>query len=118
MISILTKLWNDESGYVLSAELVLVGTLGVIGATVGLKMAADAVNEELTEVAVAFRSLDQSYSVPGFRCCGAWTASSEYQQPDVEKSVGVLKLQAEQHAVELQETLKRLEVEDEKHAAE
>ncbi len=80
-ISLLESLLLDESGAVLSAELALVGTMGVVGATVGLSAAATSVQEELAEVASAFRSLDQSYSIPEQRIGGAWTAGSSYAQP-------------------------------------
>src|SRR5690606_4419320 len=58
---LLTRLWTDERGFVISSELVLLGTLGVLGATAGLHVAATAIDEELFDVACAFRSLDQSY---------------------------------------------------------
>lgn len=85
-----TKFWQDERGFVLSAEAVLVGTVALLGATVGLKMASTAVNEELKDVAFAFRSLDQSYTIRENRACGAWTAGSCYQQQDVETSLAEL----------------------------
>ena len=58
-MTFLTQLWNDE----VSAEMVTIGTLGVLGATAGLSLTADAVNEELADVARAIRSSDQSYCV-------------------------------------------------------
>lgn len=70
----LHELWRDESGAVLSAEVVLLGTLGVIGATVGLSALSKSVNDELTELAFAIRSLDQSYGYEGMKGCRAWTA--------------------------------------------
>ncbi len=85
-MSILRSLWADECGAVLSAELVMVGALGVIGGTVGLAAASHSVNEELKEFAFAIRSLDQSYCIEGRQGCRAWTAGSCYQQPDVEES--------------------------------
>jgi hypothetical protein len=85
--SLLHQLWRDEIGVVLSAEAALLGTVGVIGATVGLSAVNKAVNDELTEVASAFRSLDQSYHIEGRHGCGAWTAGSSYRQPCVEESL-------------------------------
>jgi len=55
------KLWNDESGAVISAELVLLMTLLVIGVIVGLKALGSAVVTELGDVAAAVGSADQSY---------------------------------------------------------
>ncbi|MFO1020567.1 MAG: hypothetical protein U0903_07715 [Planctomycetales bacterium] len=85
--SILSDLWKDESGAVITSELVLLGTVGVLGATVGLNQVSESLNGELKDVASAVRSLDQSYHVPGRSCCGAWTASSTFRQAPVEQSL-------------------------------
>ncbi len=85
--SLLYEFWNDEIGVILSAEAALLGTVAVIGTTVGLSAVSHSVNEELTEVASAFRSLDQSYHFEGRHGCGAWTAGSSYRQPCVEESL-------------------------------
>lgn len=89
-------LFNDQAGFVLSSEAVLVGTVGVLGATVGLSVAADSIHDELTEVALAIRSLDQSYSYEGIRCGTAWTAGSAYQQPPVAESQAQIRARIEQ----------------------
>lgn len=65
----LQKLWNDECGLIISAELVLVLTICVLGVIVGLSSVVVAVNEELLDVAHAIGSLNQSYCVPGFHGC-------------------------------------------------
>ena len=83
----LHALLRDESGAVLSSELVMVGTVGVVGATVGLSALKESVNQELVDVAKAVRSLDQSYCIEGTKGCGAWTAGSSFQQEPVEKSL-------------------------------
>uniref|UniRef100_A0A7C4QR48 Histidine kinase n=1 Tax=Schlesneria paludicola TaxID=360056 RepID=A0A7C4QR48_9PLAN len=83
----LKDLWNDQGGAVLSAEVVLVGTVAVLGGVVGLNMAATAVNDELKEFAYAIRSLDQSYGYLGHQSCRAWAAGSYYRQPDVQQSL-------------------------------
>lgn len=89
-MKLLRTLWNDECGAILSAELVMVGTLGVVGVTVGLATVSEAVNGELTEFAMAIRSLDQSYCVEGQSSRRAWTAGSSYIQQDVEESLAEL----------------------------
>ena len=83
----LQKLWQDEGGFVLSAEVVMLGTLGVLGAVVGLNAASTAVDQELKEFAGAIRSLDQSYGYVGHQSCRAWTAGSYYRQPAVQQSI-------------------------------
>lgn len=92
-MNLFTQLLHDEHGFVLSAEMALLGTVGVIGATVGLTAVTKSVNDELTEVAMAFRSLDQSFHFEGASGCGACTAGSCYTQPPVE--VSLKKLAAE-----------------------
>ena len=80
------KFWNDETGFVVSAELALIASLGIVGATVGIESLSKSVNAELTDVAFAFRSLDQSYCVAPKRSCGACVAGSHFQQQDVKTS--------------------------------
>ena len=87
---ILRDLWNDEVGVILSAEAVVLGTVGVVGLTAGLSVVSKAVNGELKDLAFAIRSLDQSYEIPAQRCCGAYTAGSSFKQEPVEKSLAIL----------------------------
>lgn len=63
----LRKLFNDECGAVISAELVLVLTILVIGVIVGLSEVAVAVNTELNDISNAIGALDQSYFFTGFK---------------------------------------------------
>jgi Flp pilus assembly pilin Flp len=72
----LRKLWNDEAGAVISAEIVLVATILVIGMVVGLKSVRDSVVTELADVAQAIANLDQSYSYTAINGHGAGTAGS------------------------------------------
>jgi len=62
----LRKLYQDESGAVLSAELVLVLTILVIGIIAGLSEVAVAINTELNDVSNAIGALDQSFFFTGF----------------------------------------------------
>jgi len=57
----LRKLWNDEAGFVISAELVLVLTIGVLAMVVGLNAVAKSVTMELNDVGNAIGAIDQSY---------------------------------------------------------
>ncbi len=69
----LKKLWNDEAGLIVSAELALVLTIGVLAMVVGLSEVAVSVNTELNDISNAFGSLSQSYAYTGFQaidhCC-------------------------------------------------
>src|SRR4051812_15801455 len=90
MRSLLAQLWADESGVIVSSELVILGTLGVVGTTVGLNMVTTAVNEEFKDLAFGIRSLNQSSSVCGFSSCRAFTAGSAYTQQPVQESLAAL----------------------------
>ncbi|QDV19346.1 hypothetical protein Pan153_40110 [Gimesia panareensis] len=59
-------LWNDEHGFVISAELVLVMTIAVLAMIVGLSEVAVAVNTELNDISNAIGALNQSYAYTGF----------------------------------------------------
>lgn len=79
----LRKLWNDEGGAILSAEIVLIATILVIGVVTGLTSVRDAVVTELADVGAAIGSVDQSYVWHGVTAHSAATAGSEYvDQPD------------------------------------
>ena len=61
----LQRLWNDEFGFIISAELVLVATILVIGIIVGMSEVQHAVVEELNDVGDAVGSLNQTYGYTG-----------------------------------------------------
>jgi Flp pilus assembly pilin Flp len=61
----LKLLWHDEAGVILSAELVLIMTLLVIGLIVGLSELQDSVVNELNDVGEAIGSLNQSFFFHG-----------------------------------------------------
>lgn len=65
MLRTLKALWNDRNGFVVSAELVLVMTIGVLSMVVGLFSVSKSVTQELNDLAGAFGALDQSYCVAG-----------------------------------------------------
>ena len=64
-MNLFKQLWNDEVGVVISAELILVATILVIGMIVGLTTVRDQVVQELGDVAAAVASMNQSYSYSG-----------------------------------------------------
>lgn len=75
MTTLFTQLLNDENGFVVSAELVLITTIAVLGLVVGLSEVSHAVNNELEDVASAFGSMNQSFNVSGLRSCGKASTS-------------------------------------------
>lgn len=62
----LKSLWNDEAGVILSAELVLIGTILVLGMLVGLVELQCSIVAELQDLSSAFGNLNQSYNISGF----------------------------------------------------
>ena len=65
----LRNFWNDENGFVVSAELVLIATICVIGLIVGLVEVQFALVGELNDVSDAIGSLNQSFQFAGFTAC-------------------------------------------------
>jgi hypothetical protein len=90
MLKLLKTLRDDDHGVILSTEIVIVGSLLVIGLISGLSCLRQSVNSELQDVANAIGALDQSYSFSSHRkdggwggqCC-AWTAGSSYTNCEV-----------------------------------
>ena len=69
-----TRFWNDQDGAIVSAELMLIATILVIGVIVGLKSVRDSVVTELADVAQAFANINQSFNFSG--SCGHATFSA------------------------------------------
>jgi Flp pilus assembly pilin Flp len=61
-MKLLSRLWADEAGFVVSSELVLIATVMVVGLLAGLTTVRDQVVQELADVADAVSEIDQSYS--------------------------------------------------------
>ena len=63
MFALLTALYNDDAGFIVSAELILVATIGVIALVVGLSEVSYNINEELEDVGSGVGHVNQSYRV-------------------------------------------------------
>ncbi|MCX7423981.1 MAG: hypothetical protein NT013_31245 [Planctomycetia bacterium] len=59
------KLFNDQAGFVVSAELVLVLVIAVLGMVVGLTAVRDSISQELVDLSDAFGAVNQTYNVTG-----------------------------------------------------
>jgi hypothetical protein len=64
-MQLFAQLLNDEAGFIVSAELILIATIVVISMVVGLSEVSFAINSELNDVANAFGSMNQSYRYSG-----------------------------------------------------
>ena len=78
MNTLCTRLLHDEAGFIVSAELVLIATIGVIAMVVGLSEVALNVNNELHDVAMAFSSVNQSFQASGMTGPGGSNSGSQY----------------------------------------
>jgi hypothetical protein len=71
-------LWDDDCGFVVSVELILIATVVVFGLLAGMTAVRDAVVSEMSDVAGAIQDLNQSYSFFGVLGHSASTAGSDY----------------------------------------
>lgn len=69
MLAMAQCFWRDEDGLILSAELVMILTIGVLGLIVGLVNLQNAILGEMNDLSGAFRSLNQSFATPSFTGC-------------------------------------------------
>ena len=78
-----SRLWSEQDGFIVSAELLLIATILVIGLVAGLSAVRDAVVTELADVAQAIANLNQSYTVgAAVGHCGFNGGSSFIDLPD------------------------------------
>ena len=63
--NLFAALINDEAGFIVSAELVLVATIAVLSMIVGLSEVAFNINQELEDVGSAFGQINQTYQFNG-----------------------------------------------------
>ena len=62
MLKLINALKNDEAGFIVSAELILVATICVLGLVVGLSEVSLNINNELEDVGSAFSCVQQTYN--------------------------------------------------------
>lgn len=77
-MKLVKRLWSDEAGFIVSAELILIATIVVIGLLVGLAAVRDGIVSELSDVAGALQDVNQSYSIDGVVGHNANTAGFNY----------------------------------------
>jgi hypothetical protein len=75
---VLQRLWADDAGAVVSAELVLVGSILVLGMIVGLATLRDHVVQELADIAGAIGEVQQTYSFSGISGHNSSTAGTDF----------------------------------------
>ena len=78
MTKVFADLLHDDRGFIVSAELVLIATIGVLSLVVGLSEVAVAINEELEDVASAFGSINQTFNYRGLQGCKGHFVGSKF----------------------------------------
>ena len=84
MKTLCKELLSNEGGFILSAEMILILTIAVLGIVVGLSQVQQAVVSELQDLALAFNGLNQSFATPALFGCFkfgrpvSWTAGSGF----------------------------------------
>jgi Flp pilus assembly pilin Flp len=82
-MKLFAQLWSDETGFVISSELILIATLLVIGLIAGLSTIRDQVIGELADIADAFSSINNSYQFSGLSGHSGGTPGSQFEDlPD------------------------------------
>jgi Flp pilus assembly pilin Flp len=82
-MKLLAKLWADEAGFIISAEMCLIATIVVIGLIVGLCTLRNQIVQELIAVGEAIGSLNTSYGFCGLMGAhmmppSCWTGGSQW----------------------------------------
>jgi hypothetical protein len=83
MKNALKKFWNNEAGFVVTVEMILVATVLVIGLVSGLTLLRDAILGELSDTAASFGNVNQTMAIAGMTYTDgaslSGSASSLYQ---------------------------------------
>ncbi|GIX03947.1 MAG: hypothetical protein KatS3mg113_0953 [Planctomycetaceae bacterium] len=91
MNTLLTRFVQDEAGFLISSEMILIACLVILGSIVGLATVRDQVTTELADLGDAVSQLNQSYSFsslqftfafPNATVVGSIAGSSFNDQPD------------------------------------
>lgn len=78
MTNVMTALYHDENGFIISAELVLIATIAVLAMIVGLSEISLGINNELEDVASSFGHINQSFYYRGLTGHAAGISSSSF----------------------------------------
>jgi hypothetical protein len=74
----ISTLWKDDCGAILSTEMVLIGSVVLLGVVAGLATVRDAVTTELANFGGSISNLDQSFVLHGTRSHSAATAGTRF----------------------------------------
>lgn len=77
-MNVMNRLWNDEAGFIISTELMIIATILVLGMIVGLAAIREQIVQELADVAEAISEFDQSFSFSAITGHAASTAGADF----------------------------------------
>jgi hypothetical protein len=77
--NIINRFYNETDGAIVSAEIMLVGSILVLGMIVGLKSVRDSVVTELADFAQAVSNIDQSFCYSGVSGHSANSGGGHFQ---------------------------------------
>jgi len=81
-MKIAQRFWQDDAGFLVSTELVLVSTILVIGILIGQATLRDAVISELADSAESINNINQSYSYTSVTGHSSSVAGSTYNDAE------------------------------------
>jgi Flp pilus assembly pilin Flp len=90
MRNVMKKLWQDDAGWIISVEMILIFTIVSLGLIVGLTALRNALVDELTEVANAITAIEQCYSWSGLSNCSSSVCGSAATDKAGSQSFGVV----------------------------
>lgn len=74
----LKAIWIDETGVIISTELVLLLTILVIGMIVGLTTLRDSLATEFADIGQSISNMNQSFNYSGVQGHGAFTSGGTF----------------------------------------
>ncbi|MBL8827239.1 MAG: hypothetical protein JNM18_09655 [Planctomycetaceae bacterium] len=63
--NIFHRLWSDETGFILSLEIILLGIILVFGLVVGMQVLRDSLAQELGDLGMGIGSINNSFTITG-----------------------------------------------------
>jgi hypothetical protein len=91
-LHLLTRLWADDCGAIISTEYLMLGTVVSLGGAAGLAEMRDSMNAEYKEFGNTIRDVRTHYSVPGASGCAGTRGGTIATDPG--HSPGMLSLTA------------------------
>ncbi len=76
MANVFSQMWNDDAGYIISTEMLLIFVILVLGLIAGMANLRMAIVNELTESGNAIMALNQSYTISALSGCSGTSGAS------------------------------------------